>query len=48
MVNEGLSNKEIAEKQYVEVSTIKTHISSIYLKTGIKNRKEVAGVARYL
>lgn len=48
MVNEGLSNKEIAGKLNVEVSTIKSHISSIYQKTDIKNRKEVAGIARYL
>jgi len=48
MVNHGLSNKEIAEKLFVEVSTVKSHISNIYQKTEIKNRKEVAGVARYL
>jgi DNA-binding CsgD family transcriptional regulator len=48
MVNEGLSNKEIAEKLFVEVSTVKSHVSSIYQKTEIKNRKEVAGIARYL
>lgn len=48
MVHEGLSNKEIADKLNVEVSTIKTHVSRIYQKTDIKNRKEVAKVARYL
>jgi DNA-binding CsgD family transcriptional regulator len=48
MVNEGLSNKEIAEQLFVEVSTVKTHIGNIYQKTDIKNRKEVAGIARYL
>ena len=48
MIHEGLSNKEIADKLNVEVSTIKTHVSRIYQKTDIKNRKEVAGVARYL
>jgi DNA-binding CsgD family transcriptional regulator len=48
MVDEGLSNKEIAGKLFVEVSTVKSHISNIYQKTAIKNRKEVAGIARYL
>ena len=47
MIHEGLSNKEIAARLHVEVSTTKTHVSSIYQKTGIKNRKEVAGIARY-
>lgn len=46
LVDEGLSNKEIAARLSVEVSTIKSHISSIYQKTGIKSRKEVAGIAR--
>ncbi len=48
MIHEGLSNKEIAALLHIEVSTVKTHVSSIYQKTGISNRKEVAGIARYL
>jgi len=48
MIHEGLSNKEIADRLNVEVSTVKTHVSRIYQKTDIKNRKEVAGIARYL
>jgi len=48
MVNEGSTNKEIAEKLHVEVSTVKTHISNIYQKTNITNRREVAGIARHL
>lgn len=48
MVDEGLSNKEIADRLNVEVSTIKTHISNIYQKTEIKSRREVAGIAKYL
>lgn len=48
MVHEGLSNKEIADRQHVEVSTIKTHVSRIYQKTGIKSRKEVASIIRNL
>ncbi len=48
MVHEGLSNKEIADRHNVEVSTVKTHVSRIYQKTGIRNRKEVASIARYV
>jgi DNA-binding CsgD family transcriptional regulator len=48
MVDDGLSNKEIAEKLNVEVSTIKSHVSRIYQKTNIKNRSQVAKIARLL
>lgn len=48
MVDDGLSNKEIAEKLNVEVSTIKSHVSRIYQKTNIKNRSQVAKIARQL
>jgi DNA-binding CsgD family transcriptional regulator len=34
------SNKEIAELNFVELSTVKTHINNIYCKLGAKNRKE--------
>ena len=37
---EGKSNKEIAAINYVEVSTIKTHINNIYSKLDLQNRKE--------
>jgi len=37
---EGKSNKEIAAINFVEGSTIKTHINNIYAKLGLKNRKE--------
>jgi len=47
MLHAGLSNKEIADKHNIEVSTVKTHVSRIYQKTGIRNRKEVASIARY-
>ena len=40
LIIEGKSNKEIAALNFVEVSTIKTHINNIYTKLGLKNRKE--------
>jgi len=39
MISEGKSNKEIAAINFVELSTVKTHINNIYNKLGVKNRK---------
>jgi DNA-binding NarL/FixJ family response regulator len=39
-IAEGKSNKEIAADNFVELSTIKTHINNIYTKLGAGNRKE--------
>jgi len=36
----GKSNKEIASALFVETTTIKSHISKVYQKLGVKNRKE--------
>jgi DNA-binding NarL/FixJ family response regulator len=40
LIAEGKSNKEIAAVNFVEVSTIKTHINNIYAKLRLQNRKE--------
>ncbi|MCR8557068.1 LuxR C-terminal-related transcriptional regulator [Mucilaginibacter sp. BJC16-A38] len=40
LIADGKSNKEIASINFVEVSTIKTHINNIYTKLGVRNRKE--------
>src|SRR5258708_7669957 len=40
LIAEGKSNKEIATINYVEVSTIKTHINNIYSKIGLRSRRE--------
>jgi DNA-binding CsgD family transcriptional regulator len=39
MISEGKSNKEMASLNFVEISTIKTHINNIYFKLGVKDRK---------
>lgn len=39
-IKEGKSNKEIASLLYIEVNTVKSHISKIYQKLGVKSRKE--------
>jgi DNA-binding CsgD family transcriptional regulator len=36
----GKSNKEIAADNFVELSTIKTHINNIYSKLGVNSRRE--------
>jgi DNA-binding CsgD family transcriptional regulator len=40
MVVNGLSNKEIASHLYIELSTVKSHVNSIYSKLNLTTRKE--------
>jgi len=44
----GKSNKEIAALNFVEVSTIKTHINNIYTKLGLKNRREAVAYCKLI
>jgi DNA-binding CsgD family transcriptional regulator len=41
LVYAGQTNKEIAAALFIELSTVKAHINTIYKKLGVKNRKEV-------
>ncbi len=41
LVAEGLANQEIADKMFVTLRTIKAHLTSIYNKTGLRNRLEL-------
>ncbi|AXT60665.1 DNA-binding response regulator [Aquimarina sp. AD10] len=41
LIASGKSNKEIANELFVSLSTVKTHISNIYSKLNISNRKEL-------
>lgn len=36
----GKSNKEIADEEFIALSTVKTHINKLYGKMSVKNRKE--------
>lgn len=41
LLNEGLGNREIAQKLFVSVATVKTHVHNIYEKTGARSRYEL-------
>lgn len=44
----GRTNKEIAALNYIEMSTVKTHINNIYAKLGVKNRTEALNAYQML
>jgi two-component system nitrate/nitrite response regulator NarL len=43
LINEGLTNKEIGDRLYVEESTVKNHVHSILKKLRVRRRYDVAG-----
>ena len=46
LIVQGNKNKEISDKLFVDISTVKSHINSIYRKTGVKSRKELLEIAK--
>lgn len=48
LVAEGLKNREIAERLFVTLGTVKSHVNSIYGKLDVRNRVEAVARAREL
>jgi DNA-binding NarL/FixJ family response regulator len=45
-VAEGRTNKEIASTMRISIKTVETHLSNIFAKLGVSNRREVMNWAR--
>jgi len=48
LLTQGYSNAEIGEKLFLSVSTIKTHVSNLFVKLDVKNRVRAVEKARRL
>ncbi|MCE5347268.1 MAG: LuxR C-terminal-related transcriptional regulator [Bacteroidales bacterium] len=47
-IAEDLSNQEIADKMFISINTIKTHLKNIYLKLGVDSRTKAVKKAKLL
>jgi two-component system, NarL family, nitrate/nitrite response regulator NarL len=46
LVGHGLSNRQIADRLYIQVATVKSHVHSILTKLGLDRRTEVVALLR--
>jgi predicted ATPase/DNA-binding CsgD family transcriptional regulator len=42
LVAQGLTNREIAQRQFISPGTVKTHLANVFAKLGVTGRKELA------
>ncbi|MBI3587117.1 MAG: DNA-binding response regulator [Ignavibacteriales bacterium] len=47
-ISQGHSNQEIADRLFVSLNTIKTHVNNIYSKLGVKRRTQALSRAKQL
>jgi len=48
LIRDGLTNQEIADKLYIALPTVKTHVSKLYAKLEVKNRTSAVFRAKEL
>ena len=48
LLQEGLTNKEIARELMIAPTTVKSHTQSIYSKLGVDNRSKAVAIGRIL
>ena len=46
LIAEGLSNKQIAERLFVSLATVRTHIYNVFRKTGAQSRVDLLRIVR--
>lgn len=46
LIVEGLTNAEIAERTFIGITTVKTHINSIFAKLGVSDRAKAIALSR--
>jgi ATP/maltotriose-dependent transcriptional regulator MalT len=46
LISDGLSNQEIGERLFISESTIKTHVSNLFVKLDVKRRTQAVTRAK--
>jgi predicted ATPase/class 3 adenylate cyclase/DNA-binding CsgD family transcriptional regulator len=46
LVLDGLSNAEIGQRMFVSIATVKSHLTHVFVKLGVSNRRELAALAK--
>jgi DNA-binding NarL/FixJ family response regulator len=45
LIGEGLNNSEIADRLFVSVATVKTHINNLFAKLDLRDRAQAVRLA---